>query len=140
MTYATQATMTERFGSQRLIELTDRAGALDAIDTDVLGRALAFADAMIDGYVGVKYAVPVDPAPAVLVGVAEDIAYYKLHVEAAPEGVSDAYKAAERFLKAVSVGQAVLTGATGAASAATDDGVRISGPERTFSRDTLSGF
>ena len=49
MSYASQADLTERFGATELAQRTNRTDGL-TIDTVVLGRALADADAEIDGY------------------------------------------------------------------------------------------
>lgn len=143
MTYATQAQLTDLYGAQRLIELTDRAEpAAGAIDTEVLSQALVDADALIDSYVAARYVVPVDPAPAVLTRKAAEIAYYNLHIEAAPDAVRDSYRDAIKWLQAIASGNAVLPAASGQAAgpAAASDTVNVSGPDRVFSRTDLAGF
>ena len=81
MPYATQTDMETRFGVDELIQRTSRTGA--AIDTDVLGRALADADAEIDSYLASRYALPLPSTPAVLVRLACDITRYQLFDEGA---------------------------------------------------------
>ncbi|MBS3978772.1 MAG: DUF1320 domain-containing protein, partial [Rhodobacteraceae bacterium] len=71
MPYVTLAQLTDRFGEQMLISLTDRGtDALGVIDTDVVDRAQAETDALIDGYLARRYGLPLSAAQPILVGVA----------------------------------------------------------------------
>lgn len=139
--YATQQDLEERFGTQELIELTDRADPpAGAIDATVVARALADADAVIDGYVGARYDLPLPSTPALLANLAADIARFKLHDEAPPEAVENRYKDALALLRDIAAGRARLDIA-GAEPAASDAGApEVSAPDRIFSRDTLEGF
>ena len=65
MPYATQADLETRFGSAELAQLTDRISG-SVIDAAVVGRALADAEAEIDGYLAARYQLPLASAPAVL--------------------------------------------------------------------------
>lgn len=56
MAYAVQADL--NLDSQRLIELTDNAGAPGVIDTALLAQLEAEAEAIVDGFLGRKYVVP----------------------------------------------------------------------------------
>ena len=53
MTSSTLEHLTQRFGAAMLIGLTDRAEpATGLLDEAVVARALADADAIVDGYIG----------------------------------------------------------------------------------------
>lgn len=140
MTYATQQDLVDRFGSEELVQLTDRTNLPPTtIDATVTGRALADADALIDSYLAERYTLPLASAPARLVKIASDVARFFLHGNAATEAVRTAFEDAARWLRDVSEGRATLDvagvePATGAAEA------RVEGPDRIFSRDSLRDF
>lgn len=120
MAYCTTADLIAEFGEQSLIDLTDRAdppaGVVDAV---TLGRAIAAADAEIDGYLATRYLVPIAPVPVRLVGVACDIVRYRLHADRVTDDspVLRRYRDAVAWLKDLAAGRAVLPGAAGPATA-----------------------
>lgn len=138
MTYATQADMTERFGEQEIIELTDREQT-GAIGTDVLDRALADADSLIDGYLATRYTLPLASTPTVLTRIACDLARYGLYDDEAPKQVTERYQAAIAFLKAVSRGEVTL-GAPAVTEGAATGTADIQSGGRIFGRDQGHGF
>lgn len=109
MSYASQTDLTERFGAQELAQLTDRIAGL-VIDTEVVTRALADADAEIDGYLATRYTLPLVSTPAVLVRLASDIARYCLYGERVTEAVRTRYQDAVSLLKRMSSGDVQLAG------------------------------
>ena len=139
MTYAVQQDLVDRFSAEELAQLTDRDQAL-VIDTDVLGRALADADAEIDGYLAARYSLPLATAPAALVRVAADIARYRLWADRASEAVRKRYEDAVRDLKAMSSGGIVIDGAVALAPAARNMTVTQRSPAAQFGSDTLAGY
>lgn len=143
MPYATQADLIQRFGDEELIQLTDRALA-GQVDPNTVSAALADADAAIEGYLAARYAVPVSPVPALLRRVACDIARFFLHGNAAPEPVRQAYEDAQRSLKDLADGRAVLVGAApaalGAVPAASPGTVRVDAPARGLDRMNLGDY
>lgn len=78
MLYATTQDMIDSFGEEELIRLTDMPAAPGVIDMAALGRALDRASAEIDGYVASRYPQPFSPVPRILIGVACDLARYRL--------------------------------------------------------------
>ena len=109
MPYATQAQMTDRFGVDELIQLTDRDGLAGAIVVAVLNAALLDADEEIDSYLrGVRALPLVAPIPERLVRVACDLARYHLYDDHAPEGVRTRYQDGIRWLRDVAGGKASL--------------------------------
>ncbi|PTW61426.1 phage gp36-like protein [Breoghania corrubedonensis] len=144
MTYATQQDLIDRFGADELIQLTDRLSVPPAaIDADVVARALSDADALIDSYLRKRYALPLDPAPPVLVKIASDLARYNLYDDGADKDgpVVRAQGSALAWLRDVSKGLIELDDGTGDAPAASGGGqVRASYPDRVFTRDSLRGY
>ena len=143
MPYASQADLVTRFGSQELIELTDRANG-NAIDSAIITVALADADAIIDGYLVGRYAVPVTPTPPLVLRVAADIARFLLYKDRPTDSVRQAYEDALKILADLSKGSAALAGAAAApvnASPATPMGrILTSGGDKRLTRDSLADY
>lgn len=107
MPYATQADLEARFGTDELTQLTDRVGA-GIPDAAIVARALADADAEIDGYLASRYALPLATVPPVLARIACDIARYRLWEDRASEEVRLRYEDARRLLESIARGQVSL--------------------------------
>lgn len=141
MPYTTLADLSARFGDRMLVALTDRGGmASGAIDVTVVDRAIADADAVIDGYLGNRYAVPVSPVPAILGDIAGALVIWKLHVGAPDPKVEADYKEALRSLRDIAAGVLVLAVAGVAAAEQNATGVQVTDRERPFTADNLKGF
>jgi phage gp36-like protein len=140
MTYATQTDMTDRFGATELARRTNRTDG-STIDTVVLGRALADADAEIDGYLATRYSLPLPSTPPVLVRLACDMARYRLFEDGAPETVRVRYQDSVSLLKRMSSGEVQLAGITPTpATGGGGNAVAIRTPERVFSAANLAGY
>lgn len=144
MPYATQADLVARFGTTELAQLTDRTAGT-TIDATVVSAALADADALIEGYLAQRYALPVSPVPAMLLRVAADVARYLLHGNAATDAVRTAYEDALKVLRDLADGRAALPGAAaapaGATPAAAGGGrVLVAAPDRVFARASLPDY
>lgn len=141
MPYVTLAQLTDRFGEQMLISLTDRGtDALGVIDTDVVDRALAETDALIDGYLARRYGLPLSAAQPMLVGVAGAITIYNLHIYEAPPKIEADYKDAIRTLVAIAQGTITLTADGVEASSTGSTGAQMTDRERPFTEDNLKGY
>lgn len=138
MPYTTLAELIERFGDTTLKQLADRDGD-GAIDQDVIDRAIADAGAIIDGYLKVRYALPLSSVPPLLSPIAADVAFYHLHPHGAPDEVRSRYRDAIRQLEGLARGTVRLNVA-GAEPTAPGERPRVEGPERLFNRDTLKGY
>ena len=139
MPYATQTDMETRFGVDELIQRTSRTGA--AIDTDVLGRALADADAEIDSYLASRYALPLPSTPAVLVRLACDITRYQLFGDKVPDSVRQRYEDAVGVLKRLSAGSVQLAGLTPApAVGGSGNAVAVRTARRLFGPEQLASY
>ncbi|GIT85407.1 gp436 family protein [Roseobacter sp. OBYS 0001] len=141
MPYTTLADLTDRFGENLLIQLTDRGDvATDSIDADVIDRALADTDALIDGYVAKRYALPMAATPALIRTLAIDIAIYKLHVYDANPKIEADYKAAMRALEAISAGSVTLPVDGVEAPGSGSSGARLTDRERPLTEASMKGF
>lgn len=140
MTYASQQDLIERFGEDEIRQLSDRDRD-GTIDAAVVARALADADALIDSYIGKRHKLPLEQTPPQIASIAATIAFFNLFRNDPPEYVEKANEAAQKFLKDVSQGHAVIEFAvTGEEPPRDGQVVLTSGPERVFSRDKLGGF
>lgn len=110
MSYSTTQTLIDRFGEQELIQLTDRDNS-GQLDHSVIERANDDATGEIDGFLGGRYALPLDPAPRIIVVYAADIARYRLYDEGAPDQVQTRYDHAIKMLTLIADGKVSL-GAT----------------------------
>ena len=140
MTYASQQNLIDRFGEVELIQLTDR-DSLGAIDAAVVARALADADAEINGYLSTRYTLPLSPVPAVLEKLACDIARYQLFENKAVDTVVERYENSIRFLKDVVSGKVTLgVDGNGEQAATISNAVQISSTTPVFRRSESEGF
>ena len=79
--YATVQQMTDRFGANLLVALTDRAAvATGLIDSAIVEKALNDASEVIDGYLASKYVLPLATTPGIVADLCQSIAIYKLHI------------------------------------------------------------
>jgi phage gp36-like protein len=141
MTYATQTDLEERFGSDELAHRTDRAAGV-VIDAAVLGRALADADAEIDGYLATRYTLPLASTPPVLNRLACDLARYRLYDDGVPETVRLRYQDAVSLLKRMASGEVQLAGiaAPVAAAGGAGNAVATRTTAKQFDASALAGY
>lgn len=141
MAYTDLASLTDRFGETMLVNLTDRAEPpAGAIDTNVIDQALSETDALIDGYVSVRYALPFDTVPSLVETLAQTIAIYKLHIYEAPPKIEADYKAAIKSLEAIASGGIRLPVAGIEAEQTGSSGARVTDRERPMTETNLKGF
>jgi phage gp36-like protein len=139
MTYATEQDLIDRYGEEELIQLTDRAN-VGAIDSAVLARAIADADAEIEGYLVGRYALPLASVPPLLARLACDIARYHLYDDAPLEQVRTRYEDARAHLKGIANGTVQLGLPASAGAAPVSGSPEVDAPDRVFSRDTLERY
>lgn len=134
--YATLDDMTAQFGEDEVIALTDRSRAA-VVDATVANTAIANASAEIDTYLAARYALPLNPAPLVLVRICCDMARYNLcgSMTRETEPIVERYKAATRFLQSVASGAVTIgTTSTGAVTPS-DNAVVFRTGSRAFRRE-----
>lgn len=141
MTYATQENLTDRYGEELLVQLTDHAvPATGAIDASVVARSLADTDAQIDGYLAVRYKLPLAVTPALVADLAQQIAIYKLHRTSASEKIKDDYNAALKVLRDISTGVVRLDVEGVEPTVSGSQGVQATDRARDMTPDNLKGF
>ena len=128
MTYATRTDLEQRYSVD---EIAQRESALPdgAID-----RALADADALINGYLVGRYSLPLSPVPASLPQVASAIARYDLLGDAVTERGRNDYKDAIAWLRDVQAGRVLLQDASPVPGAEQSALVMMSTSEAVFKR------
>ena len=139
MPYATLQNLTDRFGEDEILRLSDRDRSGD-IDATVVAGKLADADAEIDGYLAGRYTLPLPVVPEALRRIACDIARYHLYDDRATEQVAKRYDDAIRFLKMVSKGDVQLGVDTGGNSPVVSAAPEFYSAEPVFDRNTLRDF
>lgn len=139
MTYATQADLETRFGNEEIAQLTDRING-SVIDATVVARAIADAEAEIDGYLAARYQLPLASIPAVLERMTCDIARYYLYDDRVTEAVTNRYKDSVRLLKSLASGEVKLDAAVILEPAVNGVAVSSRAPERIFNADRLAGY
>ena len=139
MTYATQQDLVDRFGYEQLAQLSDRDNGI-AVDGAVVGRALADADAEIDGYLAALYALPLASTPPILVRIACDVARYRLFGDRVTDQVRQLYTDAVRDLKSVAGGTIKIDGAAPLTPSVASETIRVCAPGRIFDHDMLGNY
>lgn len=141
MTYATLEQLTDRYGAQMLVLLTDRAEvATGEIDTDVISRALTDTDAMIDGFLQGRYLLPLATVPPLLADIAQMIAIWKLHRHKTNEKIEADYKEAMSLLDRIGKGAVRLPIEGVEPASSNTSGARITDRERPLTAQNLKGF
>lgn len=138
MAYATLADLSDRYGVEELTQLTDRLGVA-APDAAIVARALDDASAEIDGYLAVRYALPLPTVPTVLLRLCADIARYRLWDDRASEEVRRRYEDARRVLERIASGDVSL-GLPAATSAPLALAEANTGNPRLFTRTETDGY
>lgn len=143
MPYCTQDDILEQLDEDTLLQLTDDYDA-GAIDSDVVDRAIADADSLINGYCGKRHTVPFTTVPALARKFSVDIAIYNLYGRriGAPEDRKDRYKEAIDYLKGVARGENSMGEDDPEGTPPDSNAPQMSSdsPERIFTRDKMSGF
>lgn len=140
MTYATRQEMVERYGEERLTQLTDQLN-LGTIDDVRLQRALQDADDEINTYLAARYSLPLASTPNVLRRIAADIALYHLYDDRANDQVAKRYTDATKFLRELANGTVSLGLDEAGVETDTDaDAVEFEGATPVFGRSSTEGF
>jgi phage gp36-like protein len=141
MAYVTLAQLTDRYGDTALIAVTDR-GPFPAgvIDEAVIDRAIADADAVIDGYLARRYQLPLTVAQPLLVKIAGSLVFYGLHTFQPDEKIVADQKEALAMLRDISAGTVALTAAGLEAPNVEGSGARITDRDRQLTQDNMTGF
>ncbi len=147
MPYSSLADIEERIPAAELAQLcydgsTDDAEAQAAAVTAVTDKAIADADAEIDGYCAGRYTTPMSPVPAIIAKFSAEIAVYNVFSrrQGAPEDWEKRYKNAIRFLENLSKGTVSIGADAPVAASSGPDAPEFSSARRVFSRRTMRGW
>lgn len=141
MSYATLAGLTDRYGADMILRLTDRNDPpLGYPDQAVVQRALVDTDAMIDGYLRSRYRTPLREVPPQIADLALSIAIYKLHRWSPETKIKDDYDAAVKTLREIAAGVVVLTVEGAIPEVTGGTGARITDRERPLTAENLKGY
>ena len=143
MAYSTQDDILKEISEKDLAQLTSEDD--EVIDTDVVATAIANADSEIDGYVGVRYSLPLTSPPALIKKLSIKIALYNLfsrrsnRLGGMDETIKENYNNSVAMLKDISKGVLTL-GIDPPPAAVSEGGASFKGEDREFTRDTLKGY
>ena len=138
--YCTQADLVARYGSQMLVDLTDRAAAATGvIDSAVTAAAIAGATAFIDGYLDL-YARPMATVPPLLTEIALAVTIWRLHVGVPGDKTTLDYKDARTTLEQIAKGIVKLSVAGVQQAGTGDTGAVFTDRERALTPETMTGF
>lgn len=141
MPYADLQSLIDRHGEQLLIQLTDRALVpTGEIDTAVTERARIDAEAMVDGYIGTKYTLPLAEVPPLIADITRRIWLYNLHPHTPSDKVQADYDLALKQLREISLGTLTIPAAGLEPAVADGMGAQFTDRERDFSPETMKGF
>lgn len=139
--YCSQDDLEKRYGTKMLVDLTDRAMPRAGVaDAAVITRAITDAGAEIDGYLAVRYALPLAATPAFVNDLAMRLAIYKLHASVVPEKIKDDYTLALRSLRDISAGVMKLDLAGAEPAVNTANEITITSGSTRLTHDTMKGF
>jgi len=144
--YITITDITNMVPEDEIIMLTDDE-SLGNVNSDRVDEAIAQADSEVNGYLAVRYSVPLGaPVPNIVAKLSTDIAIHNLYsrgvAESVPEVRRNRYLDAIKTLKEIAKGTIFLDVEplpdskeleSGAESNKTED-------ESTFTRDNMEGF
>lgn len=136
--YASEEELLARFSEAEIKKVT--GGTF--VDSQEIGRALAFASRRVESMLASRYAMPLDPVPDIIVDAVCDIARYRLHDDRVSETIQKRYDDAISFLQRVADGKETLGAETVPPEDTSVGGGAIDSEhdERIFSRDTLSDY
>ena len=141
MAYITQTDIENRIGATILIQLTDDDG--DGVaDASVVNKAISDAEAEVNGYVGTRYSVPLDPVPAIVSRWTTSIAVYLVyqHRRGASETVQYEYEQTVKALDKVSRGLITLGANEPETTTPEVGGVTVDAPEPVITLDAMKGL
>lgn len=141
MEYTDIDQLTDRFGTQMLVNLTDRSDPrTGAVDMDIIARAIADTQAVIDGYLGGKYALPLTELPALIAELSATIAIYKLHIYTPDDKIAKDYEQALKSLKDIAHGTIKLSVAGVPSASGQSSGARLTDRKRPMTAANMTGY
>lgn len=141
MAYCTLQQLKDRYSETLLIQLSDRADvATGTVDAALFARAIDDADALIDGYLKVRYALPLAHVPVLVTDLSLRISIYTAHAQVAAEKIRDDYREAMKILRDIASGAVKLDVAGTEPAGSGGAEVRTNEPDRRLSADSMTGY
>lgn len=141
MAYCTLAELVERYGERMLLDLSFRGDAApEEPDAALFARAIAGADALIDGHLKVRYLLPLSEVPAIVRDLSLTISIYRAHAEVVPDKIRKDYEDALKLCAQISTGAVKLDVAGAEPPGSGGGGARITDRARPMTEDNLKGF
>lgn len=141
MPYCTLDQLKARYSERLLLDLSDRGTApATVIDIALIDRAIADADALIDGYLKSRYALPLADVPRLVTDLSLRISIYYAHAHVAADKIKADYEAALKSLRDISTGLIRLDVAGTEPASSGGEEVRTNEPHRPLSADSLKGY
>jgi phage gp36-like protein len=141
VSYSTLQLLKDRYSERMLVEISDRGEApTGQVDAALIGRAISDADALIDGYLAVRYRLPLAAVPRLVTDLSLRIAIYYAHAHVAEDKIRKDYEEALKTLRDIAAGLVKLD-ADGVEPAGSGGGeVLFNDPHRPLSADTMKGW
>ena len=136
MGYCAQSDIEDVLTGDEIVQCADYDG--DGIaDSDVIARAIDWADRKIDSYLGARYEIPLSSTPDVVKNCSVSITIYRLYANrrSVSEDTRDEYKDWIKWLEDVAAGKISLGLSDPPDESPGAGGVRYSGDDRHFGRD-----
>jgi phage gp36-like protein len=141
MPYSTVAELTDRYSAQMLLDLSFRGDTEPTVpDTALFDRAIADADAQIDGYLKVRYQLPLASVPRLITDLSLRLSIYNAHGQAVSEKIMNDHREALRTLGLISKGEIKLDIAGIEPAGGGTQGVTTNEPERPITAKTMKGY
>lgn len=141
MAYCTLVDLVDRAGTDELLQVADRDHD-GIVDASVVDAAIDAAGVQIDAWLGTRYALPLQPVPAIVKSWAVALARYTLHRDGAPDHVVRDQKDALTGLQAAASGRMALPSALTGGQPATPagGGIGVSSEVPVFRPGSLDGW
>jgi phage gp36-like protein len=145
MRYLTPEALEKIMSKSAIVQLSNDYEAADEPDTDVIVGLAEGAEDIIDQHVGQRYALPLDPVPPVLRGIAAQLVRHDLYGRRPeggdlPDAVVRGQRDAMKMLEAIRDGKLKL-GVDGDEAAATvSGGVKVRTAKRRFGPDVMRRY
>lgn len=143
MPYCSVQDLIDRCGSLAIVQLSNPDDSTaETVDEAVVNRAILDACGEMDGYIGVRYTLPLTEIPNQLRTLAIDLALYRLGLLLRTggdlEAIKDRYDDGIRFLRDMVKGLANL--GLDQTTEPVNQVINYSSSPRQFGRDNLGGF
>ena len=102
MPYVAAQDLIDAFGATEMGMLAP--DGLGGVDQARVAMEAVFASAMIDGYASARYALPLNPVPDVVAGIARDIVRFRLYKDDPSVAVTNNYTTALKLLQDIQSG------------------------------------